>query len=178
MNDAILFDQAQSEEEARAEAANAYQLALAQSQREDAQTQAAVRELAEAAILSDFQEWEALPLADKSALAAALIRAESPVHRFEYIGETRIADFLPYRIAYLLDHPSDPGELLQLSQDLLAAARDYAAHAGQEAIDQARDRLTVPTVRHVSMEELLDCRERVRDINATLKTAIPPRGLR
>lgn len=138
-------------------------------QEEKARAQARVLNLAEKAVMAGYGEWEDLSEDQQLDLAAALIRAESQNGaRFEYVSETPLAESLPLRIAQAMECRNDIERFSNLGRELVTAALGYAAYAGQEALDQAQERMAVPQV-VLREEERLDRRERARDMAAEVQ---------
>ncbi|ADJ29866.1 hypothetical protein [Nitrosococcus watsonii] len=149
----------------------AYKQELEQRRQEEARDKARVRELSEAAVTAGCKEWEDLSKDQRLDLAAALIRAEGQNGaRFEYVSETRLAESLPLHIAQAMEERGKVERFSNLGRDLVTAALGYAAYAGQEALDQAQERLAVYQGDLMSEEERLDRRERARDMAAELRS--------
>ncbi|ADE16999.1 conserved hypothetical protein (plasmid) [Nitrosococcus halophilus Nc 4] len=138
-------------------------------QEEEERAKVLVRELSEAAIRAGCKEWEDLSNGQRLDLAAVLIRAESwKGARFEYVSETKLAESLPLRIAQAMEERENMDRFSNLGRDLVTAALGYAAYAGQEALDQARERLAVRQA-DLSEEEWLDRRDRARDMATEIR---------
>ncbi len=131
--------------------------------KQEIRAQACVSSLAEEAIMAGCEGWEDLSESQQLSLAAALMCAKSQNGaRFEYVTAVSLAKLLFLLIDRVMKGRSDPERFSNLGGDRVITMLGYVVCAGQEALDQARERLAARQV-GLSEEEWRKCRERVRD---------------